>query len=153
MIDRTPSPRRTLLIRCSALAASALALAPARSRASPAAAEALLRQLSAATPVRGRVHIDAPEIAENGNAVPIAITVDSPMTDQDFVRALHVVAEGNPSPGVVSFRFAAASGKADVQFRTRLAATQRIVAVAEMSDGSSWTAAREIKVALGGCGG
>jgi len=153
MIDRTPSPRRALLLRCAALAASALALAPARSRASRADAEALLRRLSAAAPAAGRVHIDAPEIAENGNAVPVAVTVDSPMTEQDFVRALHVVAEGNPSPGVVSFRFTPASGKADVQFRTRLAATQRIVAVAEMSDGSSWTASREIKVALGGCGG
>jgi sulfur-oxidizing protein SoxY len=85
--------------------------------------------------------------------VPVTVSVESPMTDQDHVKTLHVVADGNPNPGVASFFFNPASGKCEVQFRLRMAQTQKIVAVAEMSDGSLWGAAREVKVTIGGCGG
>jgi sulfur-oxidizing protein SoxY len=97
--------------------------------------------------------VKAPEIAENGNAVPVTVSVESPMTDKDHVKAVHVVADGNPNPGVASFFFTPAAGKCEVQFRVRMAQTQKIVVVAEMSDGSLWSAAREVKVTIGGCGG
>lgn len=120
--------------------------------ATPEAARARLGSLVKGTPSDGRVAIRAPEIAENGNAVPLTVTVESPMTDADHVRAIHVLAEGNPAPGVASFILGPLSGRAEVQLRARLAASQRIVAVAEMNDGSLWMASREIKVTLGGCG-
>jgi sulfur-oxidizing protein SoxY len=83
----------------------------------------------------------------------VTVSVESPMTDKDYVKAVHVVADGNPNPGVGSFFFNPASGKCEVQLRMRLAQTQKIVAVAEMSDGTLWTTAREVKVTIGGCGG
>ena len=104
-------------------------------------------------PKDGRVKIIAPEIAENGNTVPITVEVESPMTDKDHVKRVMVLAEGNPNPGVASFNLTPAMGEAKVDIRIRLAKTQNVVAVAEMSDGSVWKASQEIKVTIGGCGG
>ena len=75
------------------------------------------------------------------------------MTDADHVKAIHVVADGNPNPGVASFFFTPASGKAQIDFRVRMAQTQKLIVVAEMSDGTLFSAAREVKVTIGGCGG
>lgn len=121
--------------------------------ATPETARALLGSLVKGTAREGRVSILAPEIAENGAAVPFTVKVESPMTDADHVRAIHVVAEGNPAPGVASFRLGPLSGRAEVQFRARLAASQRVLAVAELGDGSLWMAARDVTVTVGGCGG
>lgn len=101
----------------------------------------------------GKVTIDAPEIAENGNTVPITITVDSPMTAANYVKTIVVAADGNPLPGVARFDLSPANGEANVQFRIRLAQTQTVTAVAQMNDGSLWTASKLIKVTIGGCGG
>ena len=76
-----------------------------------------------------------PEIAENGNTVPFTISVDSPMTDKDYVKAVHVISTGNPQPGVATFRFTPQSGKAAAASRMRLAETQDVIALAELSDG------------------
>jgi sulfur-oxidizing protein SoxY len=122
-------------------------------RATPETAMAWLQKLAPGTPRSGRVAITAPEIAENGNSVPVTVFVESPMTEADYVNAVHVAAEGNPNPGVGTFRFVPDSGRAEVQFRIRLAGTQRLIAVAALSDGSLWTASREVKVTIGGCGG
>jgi sulfur-oxidizing protein SoxY len=75
------------------------------------------------------------------------------MTEQDHVKAVHLVSEGNPLPGVATFLFTPTSGKAEVQFRMRMAQTQNILAVAEMSDGSLWSATRQVTVTIGGCDG
>lgn len=104
-------------------------------------------------PQEGRVKIDAPEIAENGNTVPVTVEVDSPMTEQDYVKTVHIFADGNPRPEVASFHFTPASGEAVASTRIRLAKTQNLYAVAEMSDGSLYMAKREVKVTIGGCGG
>jgi sulfur-oxidizing protein SoxY len=101
----------------------------------------------------GKVKLDLPEIAENGNTVPITVSVDSPMTEQSFVKRVLVVADGNPRAGVATFHFSPASGVAEANTRIRLAATQNITAVAEMSDGSFQTASKQVKVTIGGCGG
>ena len=102
---------------------------------------------------KGKIAIDLPEIAENGNTVPLSIVVDHPMTEQNYISDILVVADGNPNPGVASFKLTPLAGKAEVQLRVRMASTQKIVALAEMSDGSLWTLAREVKVTIGGCGG
>jgi sulfur-oxidizing protein SoxY len=101
----------------------------------------------------GKVRLDLPEIAENGNTVPITVTVDSPMTEQSHVTDVLVVADGNPRGGVATFHFSPASGVAEANTRIRLAATQNISAVAKMNDGSFFTVSKQVKVTIGGCGG
>jgi len=106
-----------------------------------------------ATPETGRVNLKTPEIAENGNTVPISVTVESPMTEDDYVESVVILAELNPNPDVIQFNFTAASGKAEAATRMRLAKTQNVVAVAKMSDGSLFTDTKNVKVTIGGCGG
>ena len=101
----------------------------------------------------GKVKLDVPEIAENGLVVPVNVEVESPMTEQDFVKAVHVFADGNPFPGVVSYRFTPACGKAAASTRMRLAQTQNIICIAEMSTGSLHMTKANVKVTIGGCGG
>ena len=102
---------------------------------------------------RRKTDMDLPEIAENGNTVPFTINVDSPMTDKDYVKAIHVISTGNPQPGVATFHFIPQSGKAAVASRMRLARTQDIIALAELSDGRFMQTRRSVKVTIGGCGG
>jgi len=101
----------------------------------------------------GKVKIDVPQIAENGLVVPVGIDVESPMTAEDYVKAVHIFADGNPLPQVVSYRFSPACGKASAATRMRLAQTQNVVCVAEMSNGKLYSAKAEVKVTIGGCGG
>jgi sulfur-oxidizing protein SoxY len=104
-------------------------------------------------PADGKVKIDMPEIAENGNTVPMTIMVDSPMTEQAYVKDVLVVADGNPRGGVVTFHFSPASGVAEANTRIRLAKSQKITAVARMNDGALFIANKDVKVTIGGCGG
>jgi sulfur-oxidizing protein SoxY len=99
------------------------------------------------------IHLELPQIAENGNTVPIKVLVDSPMTADDYVKAVHIFAEKNPSAEVISFHFTPASGKASASTRMRLAKTQNVVALVQMSNGSAYTAKKQVKVTIGGCGG
>jgi sulfur-oxidizing protein SoxY len=115
--------------------------------------EAVRKIIGETKPIDGRVTLDLPEIAENGNTVPFSVSVDSPMTEKDYVRAIHVISTGNPQPGVATFRLTPQSGKAAVASRMRLARTQDIVALAELSDGKVLQARRSVKVTIGGCGG
>lgn len=100
-----------------------------------------------------KVKLDVPEIAENGMVVPINVEVESPMTDADYVKSIHVFADGNPLPGVVTYTLTPACGKAAASTRMRLAQTQNIVCVAEMSNGALHMAKANVKVTIGGCGG
>jgi sulfur-oxidizing protein SoxY len=101
----------------------------------------------------GKVKLDLPEIAENGNTVPMTVTVESPMTDASWVSEVLVVGDGNPNGGMVTFHFTPASGVAEANTRIRLAQTQNIIAVAKMNDGTFFTASKQVKVTIGGCGG
>ena len=101
----------------------------------------------------GRFKLDLPSIAENGLVVPLSFEVESPMTEADYVKAVHFFAEGNPSPFVAAFTFTPMAPKAAASIRIRLAQTQNIVAIAEMSNGDLYTTKREVKVTIGGCGG
>ena len=102
---------------------------------------------------KGRITIDLPEIAENGNTVPLSISVDSPMTAESHVSDVLVVADGNPRSGLATFHFTPMSGKAEAATRIRLAATQNIIVVAKTSDGKIFTDQKQVKVTIGGCGG
>ncbi len=120
----------------------------------PADFDAAMKQiLGEAKPTEGKVAIDLPEIAENGNTVPFSVAVESAMTDADYVKAVHVLSNGNPQPIVASFKFTPASGKAAISGRMRLAKTQDIVTIAELSNGSFLIGKRTVKVTIGGCGG
>ena len=141
-------PRRALV---AAGLAAAMAPLPRGSGATPAEARDLLQRLAPGAAREGRVDLRIEAIADNGAQVPLVVAVESPMTEADHVRALHVVADGNPAPGVASFAFTPRAGRCEVSMRLRLARSQRVVAVAEMSDGSLWTASREVTVTVGGC--
>ena len=105
------------------------------------------------TAAEGRIKLDLPEIAENGNTVPMTVMVESPMSEQSHVTDVLIVADGNPRAGIVTLHFSPASGVAEANTRIRLAATQNIIAVAKMNDGSFFTATKQVKVTIGGCGG
>ena len=99
----------------------------------------------------GRITLDVPPLVENGNAVPVTIIVDSPMSAADHVKAIHVFNEKNPQPHVISVTLGPRAGKARVATRIKLADTQRIVAIAEMSDGSFWTGEANVIVTIAAC--
>ena len=104
-------------------------------------------------PEAGRVKLDVPEIAENGNTVPMTVSVESPMNAQSYVSDVLIVADGNPNAGVATFHFSPASGIAEANTRIRLAETQNVIAVAKMNDGSFFSVTKQVKVTIGGCGG
>jgi sulfur-oxidizing protein SoxY len=104
-------------------------------------------------PAKGKISLDLPEIAENGNTVPLSIAVESPMTAESYVKDVMIVADGNPNAGVATLSFTPLSGKAEAAIRIRLAATQNVIAIARMSDGSLFTERKTVKVTIGGCGG
>src|SRR5215475_16125676 len=104
-------------------------------------------------PEEARVKLDLPEIAENGNTVPMTVSVESPMTDAAYCSDVLVVADGNPRGGVVTFHFSPSSGVAEANTRIRLAETQNITAIARMNDGTCYVAVKQVKVTIGGCGG
>jgi sulfur-oxidizing protein SoxY len=141
------------LNRRSALLAIVAVIVARNAQATPDGVKEWLAAQGKGTPKEGKVTLKAPEIAENGNAVPVTVSVESEMSEKSYVKAIYVAADGNPNAGVVTWEFTPLAGKAEVQFRTRLAQTQKLVAVAEMNDGSLFTASREIKVTIGGCGG
>ncbi len=143
--------RRTLM--AGAVGILVLPLSGGSALATPESmAEAMDEALGKAAPVKvGRVKIDLPELAENGNSVPLKLSVDSPMTAADHVEMLYVFSERNPVPNVVRFHLGPRSGVARVQTSIRLAGTQHITAVARMSDGSLWSAAAEVIVTQAAC--
>ena len=99
----------------------------------------------------GRVKIEIPPLVENGNTVPCAVAVDSPMMPTDYVKAIHVFNEKNPQANVISARLGPRAGRASISTRIRLSDTQTVVAVAEMSDGSFWTDSVSVFITLGAC--
>lgn len=146
-------PRRAVLAGAGALALLGAGVPRAEAQAAPDFAAAMKKAVGAGSPQAGKVAITAPEIAENGATVPVTLTVESPMTTENYVRKITLLADGNPNPEVAVFNLTPRSGKAEVSTRVRLAKTQNVVALAELSDNSLWTTKKEIKVTIGGCGG
>ncbi len=148
-----PLSRRDAL----ALGAGSAALALVGSRSAiatvPEAQAEIAKFTGDKTPEIGKIAIELPEIAENGNTVPLSIVVDSPMTTESYVSDILVVVDGNPRPGLATFHLTPMSGRAEAATRIRLAATQNVIVVAKTSDGKLYTAQKEVKVTIGGCGG
>ena len=113
---------------------------------------AAIKKVVGDAPIRkGKVKIDVPPLVENGNAVPLTISVESPMTAADHVKAIHLFNQKNPQPNVISVRLGARAGKAQFSTRIKLAAAQTIVAVAELSDGSFWSGDADVIVTIAAC--
>jgi sulfur-oxidizing protein SoxY len=145
--------RQVFKLGAGALAAAGLAVGIAPAHAANDAQDLIAKFTGGKKPVEGKVHLDLPEIAENGNTVPMTVSVESPMTEQSHVTDVMIVADGNPRGGVVTFHFSPASGVAEANTRVRLASTQNIIAVAKMNDGSFFSVTKQVKVTIGGCGG
>src|SRR3954447_16874600 len=143
--------RETLALGAGVAAMAMFGAAPALAKND--AEEAIKKFTGGKTPVQGKIKLDLPEIAENGNTVPMTVTVDSPMTEQAHVTDVLIVADENPRSGVVTFHFSPASGVAEANTRIRLAATQDVTAVAKMNDVSFFMERKKVKVTIGGCGG
>jgi sulfur-oxidizing protein SoxY len=153
--DMPGATRRRFLIETAALAGAAgiglsLTLVPAS--ATPASMRAAIRKVVGEAPLKkGKLKIDLPPLIENGNAVPLVLTCDSPMTAEDHVKAMHVFTEKNPQPNVISIQLGPRAGRASVSTRIRLADSQKVVAIAQMSDGSFWSEEIEVIVTLAAC--
>lgn len=147
-IDR----RQALRIGIGAFAVSTLGWSGGSSFAATNGFDEVISQFAEGrTPAEGRVNLDLPQIADDGSAVLMTITVDSPMTDDSHVTDVLVVADGNPRPGIATFHFSPASGIAEVSTRIRLARTENVIAVAKMNDGSVFMAKKQVTVTVGGC--
>jgi len=145
------SRRQVLAGSAGALTIGMFGIAPAHAANN---AEDLIKAFTGGkSTTEGKVKLDLPEIAENGNTVPMTVSVDSPMSDASYVSDVLVVGDGNPNGGMVTFHFTPASGVAEANTRIRLAQTQNIIAVAKMNDGTFFTASKQVKVTIGGCGG
>ena len=149
LLKRAGATRRQAL----AASAAALSLAITRpARATPETMAAAIKALVGEADVRkGRVSLDVPPLVENGNSVPVTVTVESPMTPSDFVKSIALFNERNPQPNVAQFHLGPRAGRATVSTRIRLGDSQNIVAVAQMSDGSFWSDSAELIVTLPAC--
>jgi sulfur-oxidizing protein SoxY len=113
--------------------------------------EAIRKVVGSASVTKGRVKLELPPLSENGNTVPLTVSVESAMTPAEHVRAIHVFTELNPQPEVVTFRLGPRAGRARVSTRIRLANTQTVTAIGELSDGSFWSATAAVVVTLAAC--
>ncbi|MDA9498645.1 SoxY-related AACIE arm protein [Bradyrhizobium sp. CCBAU 11357] len=121
-------------------------------QATPAMLNTAIRNVVGEAQLRsGRVKLDIPPLVENGNTVPMTVGVTSPMTADDYVKSIHVFNEKNPQPNIGNFYFGPSSGRAQVSTRIRLADTQKVVAIARLSDDTFWQVAAEIVVTLAAC--
>ena len=146
-------PRRELL-KLSAAGALALAVAPFPAQATPEGAlEAIEKIIGEKAPKTGKIKLILPQIAEDGGTVPLTVSVDHAMKPDDYVKAVHIFTDGNPQPEVANYFFGPHNGKAQVSIRLRLIRTQKVIALAEMSNGDVYIERRQIKVTIGGCGG
>ncbi|MCO4055845.1 MAG: SoxY-related AACIE arm protein [Bosea sp.] len=138
--------RRDILL----CALAAVAVGPAA--ATPASMASAMEAFARGAPVRpGRVALTVPALVENGNAVPLTIEIDSPMTEGDHVKRIAVFNERNPQPNVATFELGPRAGRARISTRIRLGDSQRIAAIAEMSDGSLWSGTADLIVTLPAC--
>ena len=129
-----------------------LALTVRPAEATPASMKQAIRQVVGEAHVKpGKIKLDLPPLVENGNTVAMAVTVDSPMTANDHVKAIHVFTEKNPQPNVISAKLGPRAGKAEIQTRVRLADTETVVAICEVSDGSFWCNTVDVIITLGAC--
>lgn len=154
MMFRNHISRRHLLqFASSAAVCSALPVVTTRPMsATPAMLASAIRDLVGEATVKvGKVKLEIPPLVENGNTVPMTVTIDSPMTSDDYVKSIHVFNEKNPQPNIGKFHLGPRAGRAKVATRIRLADSQKVTAVAQLSDGSFWSGSVDVIVTLAAC--
>jgi sulfur-oxidizing protein SoxY len=150
MREPDSSTRREFLGLAGGVALGVVTLRPAE--ATPAMLASAIRNVVGAAVVKtGNVKLDIPPLVENGNTVPMTVSVASPMTSNDYVKSIHVFNEKNPQPNVGNFYLGPRAGRAQVSTRIRLADSQKIVAIAQLSDGSFWQTSVDVVVTLAAC--
>ncbi len=148
----TQSSREAGATRRKMLAGALSVLVVRPARATPESMAAAIQAFVGGVEVRkGRVALDVPPLVENGNSVPLKVTVESPMTSQDFVKTVAIFNEKNPQPNVATFHLSPHCGRAMVSTRIRLGDSQNIVAIAQLSDGTFWSDTAELIVTLPAC--
>jgi sulfur-oxidizing protein SoxY len=144
-----PVTRRAVLV---GVAGASGTLLVRRAEATPEMMQAAIRRVIGEAPVRkGKVTLDIPPLVENGNTIAMSVAVDSAMTQTDYVKAIHVFNEKNPQPDIISVHLGPRAGKAAFSTRIRLADSQNVVAIAELSDGSLWSDTAEVIVTIAAC--
>jgi sulfur-oxidizing protein SoxY len=144
------STRREFFALAGGAAVFAVTLRPAE--ATPAMLAAAIRTIVGTAPVKtGKVKLDIPPLVENGNTVPMTVSLESPMAPEDHVKSIHVFNEKNPQPNIGNFYLSPQAGRAQVSTRIRLADSQKVVAIAKLSDGTFWSASVDVVVTLAAC--
>jgi sulfur-oxidizing protein SoxY len=144
------STRREFLALAGSAAMLAVTVRPLE--ATPASMAAAIRNVVGGEPVKtGKVKLDIPPLVENGNTVPMTVSVASPMAPEDHVKSIHVFNEKNPQPNIGNFYLSPQAGRAQISTRIRLADSQKVVAIARLSDGTFWSASVDVVVTLAAC--
>jgi sulfur-oxidizing protein SoxY len=144
------STRREFLALAGSAAMLAVTVRPLE--ATPASMAAAIRNVVGGEPVKtGKVKLDIPPLVENGNTVPMTVSVASPMAPEDHVKSIHVFNEKNPQPNIGNFHLSPQAGRAQISTRIRLADSQKVVAIARLSDGTFWSASVDVVVTLAAC--
>ena len=145
--------RRFLKLTGSAAVAGTIPVVTLRgAEATPAMLASAIRNVVGSAAVKtGKVKLDIPPLVENGNTVPMTVSVACPMTAEDHVKSIHVFNEKNPQPNIGNFYLGPRAGRAQVATRIRLADSQKVVAIAHLSDGSFWSASVDVVVTLAAC--
>ncbi|GGC78249.1 SoxY-related AACIE arm protein [Undibacterium terreum] len=145
------SPLRRRLLKAGAVLGAWIVVSPAMSAPSEDLATAIRSYTDGAAALPGKVKLDVATLVDNGNTVPITITVDSPMTAAEHVVKIAVFNEKNPQRDVIKFTLGPRAGKAEVSSRIRLATSQKLVAIAQTSDGRFWSDSVDVIVTLAAC--
>ena len=147
------SGRRSFIARITALLALPFALPRlARAQSDAESVDAMVLKLTGgATVGHGRVKLDIPLLADNGNSVSLKVSVDSPMTSANYVKSIHLYPARNPRPNIANFYVGPRTGRAQISTRIRLGGTQRVLAIAALSDGSFWSGVADVAVTSSAC--
>jgi sulfur-oxidizing protein SoxY len=150
--NKIPQASRRAVLRSGGALAACMAFAIRPAKATPDEMKAAINKVIGDNKIQtGKVTLDVPALVENGNTVAVSVSVESPMTAASHVKAIHLFNEKNPQPNVASFHFGPRAGRAEIATRIRLADTQTLIAIAELSDGSFWQDSAEVIVTLAAC--
>lgn len=146
----SPGPGRRRVLRAIAAGICLVIVRPVAATTEELAA--VLRETFGDRPITpGKIKLDVARLAENGSIVPVTVSVDSPMSPQDYVKSIHLFAEKNPQPRILDVELGPRNGRARIATRVRIAVSQQVHGVAVMSDGTLWSAAVDVEVTVGGC--
>ncbi len=149
MTDHNRRRRRQILKWLSSLLT--LCVFPLRAQPADTFAARIDELTSGQVVTTGRVVVDTPRLADNGHSVAMRLSVESPMTAQDHVRSITLLSPRNPRPLMARFYLGASAGRAEIVTRVRLNGTQKVLAIAEMSDGTFWGGTAEVEVTESAC--